>query len=58
MVRFELVAHEKYAPKDAENGEIVSETYIYRLTMQKATLIITFLLTPDGKVGLQTRSDY
>jgi D-alanyl-D-alanine carboxypeptidase len=58
MVRFELVAHEKYAPKDAGNGEIVSETYIYRLTLRKATLIITFKLTPDGKVGWQTRSDY
>lgn len=57
MVRFELVAHEKYAPKDAGNGAIVSETYIYRLTMRKTTLIITFKLTPDGKVGLQTRSD-
>ncbi|MGC4047834.1 MAG: serine hydrolase domain-containing protein [Armatimonas sp.] len=58
MVRFELVAHEKYTPRNVDNGETVSETYIYRLTMQKATLIITFQLTPDGKVGTQTRSDY
>lgn len=58
MVRFELVAHEKYEPKAAETGETVSETYIYRLTLRKTVLIITFMLTPDGKVGAQTRSDY
>jgi D-alanyl-D-alanine carboxypeptidase len=58
MVRLVLVAHEKYAPKDAGNGEIVSETYVYRLTMRNAALIITFKLTPDGKVAWQTRSDY
>ena len=58
MVQFELVAHEKYAPKTSDTGEIVTETYIYRLTMRKTTLIITFKLTPDGKVGFQTRSDY
>ena len=57
MVRFELVAHEKYAPKEAGNGEIVTETCIYRLTMGETILIITFMLTPDGKFGLQTRSD-
>jgi CubicO group peptidase (beta-lactamase class C family) len=58
LVRFELVAHETYAPKDAGNGETVSETYIYRLTLRKGVLIITFKRTPDGKIGWQTRSDF
>lgn len=58
LVRFEPLVHEKYAPTDAGNGEMVTDTYIYRLTLKKTTLIITFKLTPDGKVAWQTRSDH
>lgn len=58
LVRFERVAHEAYPLADAENGEQVTDTYIYRLVLKKDTLILTFKLTPDGKVAWQTRSDY
>lgn len=52
---FDLLEHTRYAPMDPGTGEKVVETYVYRLRTTDQTLFVMFMLTPDGRIGLQTR---
>lgn len=58
MKAFEFLFHDKYAAQDTPFGEQVVESYVYRLTTDKGPLYVTFMLTPEGKVGLQIREEY
>lgn len=55
MKGFELLRHETYPPQQTRFGDMVVETYVYRLKTGDQVLYINFQLTADGKIAFQNR---
>jgi CubicO group peptidase (beta-lactamase class C family) len=55
MKSFDLLEHTRHAPVDSRHGEMVVETWVYRLKTGDRTLFIVFDLTADGKIASQRR---
>jgi len=59
LKQFDLILHERYAPRKTSFGEESVETYLYRLTTTtKQVLYIEFQMNREGQIVLQVRRDY